>query len=48
MDETYGNYIDDVCFDIHDYDDTAHDTDDDTGDDTGDDIEEALRPMPPP
>ena len=38
MDETYGTYIDDECFDIHDYvDDTDHDTDDDTGDDTDDD-----------
>ena len=25
MDETYGTYVDDECFDIHDYDD---DTDD--------------------
>ena len=30
MDETYGTYVDDECFDIHDYDD---DTDDDTDDD---------------
>ena len=44
MDETYGTYVDDECFDIHDYDDdedgdddTGHDTDDDTDDDTGDD-----------
>ena len=38
MDETYGTYVDDECFDIHDYDDdTDHDTDDDTGDDTDDD-----------
>ena len=22
MDETYGTYVDDECFDIHDYDDT--------------------------
>ena len=31
MDETYGTYVDDMCFDIHDYDDdddTDHDTDD--------------------
>ena len=35
MDETYGTYVDDECFDIHDYDDdTDHDTDDDTDDDT--------------
>ena len=38
MYETYGTYVDDECFDIHDYDDhTDHDTDDDTGDDTDDD-----------
>ena len=38
MDETYGTYVDDECFDIHDYDDdTDHDTDDDTDDDTNDD-----------
>ena len=37
MDETYGTYVDDECFDIHDYDDdTDHDTDDDTNDDTDD------------
>ena len=34
MDETYGFYVDDECFDIHDYDDTDHDTDDCTDDDT--------------
>ena len=34
MDETYGTYFDDECFDIHDYDDTDRDTDDDTDDDT--------------
>ena len=28
MDETYGTYVDDECFDIHDYDDTDDDTDD--------------------
>ena len=34
MDETYGTYVDDECFDIHDNgDDTDHDTDDDTDDD---------------
>ena len=42
MDETYGTYVDDECFDIHGYDDdddTDHDTDhDDTDDDTDDDI----------
>ena len=38
MDETYGTYVDDECFDIHDYDDdTDHDTDVDTDDDTDDD-----------
>ena len=38
MDETYGTYVDDECFDIHDYDDdTDHDTDDDTDDDDTDD-----------
>ena len=44
MDETYGTYVDDECFDIHDYDDdtdhdTDHDTDDDTDDDTNDDTD---------
>ena len=35
MDATYGTYVDDECFDVHDYDDdTEHDTDDDTDDDT--------------
>ena len=38
MDETYGTYVDDECFDIHNYDeDTDHDTDDGTDDDTDDD-----------
>ena len=33
MDETYGTYVDDECFDIHHYDDeTDYDTDDDTDD----------------
>ena len=37
MDETYGTYVDDECFAIHDYDDdTDHDTDDDTNDDADD------------
>ena len=37
MDETYGTYVDDECFDIHDYDDdTDHDTDDYTDDYTND------------
>ena len=39
MDETYGTYVDDESFGIHDYhDDTGHDTDDDADDDTDDDI----------
>ena len=38
MDETYGTYVDDECFDIHDFDeDTDHDTDDDTDVDNDDD-----------
>ena len=38
VDETYGTYVDDGCFDIHDNDDdTDHDTDDDTDDDADDD-----------
>ena len=38
VDETYGTYVDDECFDIPDYDDdTDHDTDDDTDDYTDDD-----------
>ena len=52
MDETYGTYVDDGCFDIHDYDDdtdhdtdddTDHDTDDDTNDDTDDDTDDGGR-----
>ena len=52
MDETYGTYVDDDCFDIHDYDDdTDHATDDDTddgtdhdnNDDTDDDTDDARR-----
>ena len=52
MDETYGTYVDDECFDIHDYDDdTDHDadgdtddhTDDDTTDDTDDDTDDGGR-----
>ena len=39
MDETYVTYVDDECFDIHDFDVatdrvTDHDTDDDADDDT--------------
>ena len=38
MDETYGTYFDEECFDIHEYGNaTDHDTDDDTNDDTHDD-----------
>ena len=38
MDEIYGTYVDDECFDNHDYnDDTDHDTDDDTDDEIDDD-----------
>ena len=41
MDENYGTYVDDECFDIHDYDDdTDHDTDDDVDDDTDDDTDD--------
>ena len=41
MAETYGTYVDDMCFDIHDYDDeTDHDTDHDTHDDTDDDTDD--------
>ena len=37
MDETCGTYVDDECFDIHDYDDdTDHDTDVDANDDSDD------------
>ena len=43
MDETYGTYVDDECFEIHDYDDTDHDTDDDTNDDTDDDTDDGGR-----
>ena len=39
MYEAYCTYVDDTCFDNHDYDDdTDDDTDNDTGDDTDDDI----------
>ena len=45
MDETYGAYVDDECFDIHGYDDdtdldTDDDADDDTADDTNDDTDD--------
>ena len=47
MGETYGTYVDDECFDIHDYDDdtdvTEDDTDDDTADDTDDDTDDGGR-----
>ena len=40
MDATYGTYVADACFDIHDYDDdTDHDTNDDTDDDTDGDAD---------
>ena len=52
MHELYGTYVDDDCFDIHEYDDdTDHDSDDDTDDDTdgdtdGDDVDDGkyLKP----
>ena len=37
MDETYGPYVDDEWFDIHNYDDTGHDAGDERDDDTDDD-----------
>ena len=37
MDETYDTYVDDECFDNHDYND---DTDDETDDDTDDDADD--------
>ena len=42
MDETYGTYVDDACFDIHDHDDDSdHDTNDgNTNDDTNDDADD--------
>ena len=43
MDETYGTYDADECFDIHDYDD---DTDRDTDDDTDDGGRGNRRPLP--
>ena len=40
MDETYGTYVDDECFDNHDYDDDTDDeTEDGTNDDTNDDTD---------
>ena len=57
MDETYGTYVDDACFDIHDYDDdtdqdiddgTDDDTDDDTNDDTDDGTDDGERGNPRP
>ena len=51
-DETYGTYVDDACFDFHDYDDdtdhgtgddTDDDTDEDTNDDTDDDTDDGVR-----
>ena len=58
MDGTNGTFVDDACFDIHDYDDdtdhdtddTDDDTDDDTNDDTDDDADDGgrgnRRPLP--
>ena len=46
MDEAYGTYVEDACFDIHDYDtddDTDNDTDYDTNDDIDDDIDDGGR-----
>ena len=40
MEATYGTYVDDTCFDIHDY---ADDTDDDTNSDTADDTDDGGR-----
>ena len=45
MDETYGTYVDDECFDKHDYNndadhDTDHGTDDDVDDDANYDIDD--------
>ena len=43
MNETYGTYVDDECFDIHDYDDdTDHDADDDADDDTDGDTSDDI------
>ena len=44
MDETYGTYADDECFDIHDFDDdTDHDNDDVTDNDTDVDTDDGGR-----
>ena len=43
MKETYATYVDDECFDIHDYDDTDDNIDDDTHDDTDDDTDDVGR-----
>ena len=40
MDEAYGTYVDEKCFDIHDYGD---DTDDGTADETDDDTNDGGR-----
>ena len=40
MDETYGTYVDDECFDNNDY---NGDTDHDTDDDTDDEIDEVVK-----
>ena len=55
MDETYGTYVDDECFDIHDYDDdtdhhVANDTEydtDDADDDSGICIQSRLKDQRP-
>ena len=48
MDATHGAYVDDECFDIHEYDDDTdddadNDTEDDTNDDTNDDTDDGWR-----
>ena len=40
MDKAFGTYVDDACFDIHDYHDAGQDTDDDTDDDTNVDADD--------
>ena len=41
--ETYGTYVDDECFDMHDHDDDTDHGSDDTDDDTNDDTEDGVR-----
>ena len=48
IDETYGTYVDDACFDVRDYyyyDDTDDDTNGDTDDDTDDGGRGNRRPL---